>query len=141
MAFRDHLNDTSTYSFLSEEQKQMHINCIKHLIQTFLDNQGNFLGPEEYQYIKHTLKTNKTLLPILYLTLKAHKTLLKSRPVVLCCGSFLHSLGIWVDSQLQCLATVPQSFIKSSFELTKLLLQLKVPPTANFSLLTQCPCT
>ena len=49
--------------------------------------------------------------------MKVHKTPLKTRPVVSCSGSLLHSLGVWLDTALQPIATSLPSFITSSHDL------------------------
>jgi hypothetical protein len=44
------------------------------------------------------------------LTMKVHKTPLKTRPIVSCSGSILEGIGIWVDSKLKIAARRQRSY-------------------------------
>ena len=67
--------------------------------------------------------------------MKVHKTPLKTRPVVSCSGSLLHSLGVWLDTMLQPIATSLPSFIASSYDLKEALQEMPLLP-ANAQLFT-----
>ena len=63
--------------------------------------------------------------------MKVHKKNLASRPIVSCSGSLLFALGVWIDTKLQHVAAAQATYIKSSFELKKELLQLVLPAGAR----------
>lgn len=84
----------------------------------------------ERKFLKHHLHENEAPVPVLCLTLKAHKVPLKTQPIVSCIGSLLNGLGIWVDQKLQFAAQQKRSYFKSSLELKKKLVDIAVPPGA-----------
>ena len=91
----------------------------------------------ERAFLRKELKSNQSPYARFYITLKAHKLKpgqtvdqLKSRPIVLCPGSLLHSLGVWVDRKLQEVAQNTISYFKNTLELKKQLLKLNLPTNA-----------
>ena len=142
IAFRDHLNDKTTYERLTESRQNLLAKQINNGITDWIKRNRQHLTKMEKQFLTKQQKENKTPFARFYLTLKAHKLKpgedvdqLKSRPIVSCPGSLLHPLGIWVDSKLQIVAREQKSYFKNSFELTKQLLELGELP-ANARLFT-----
>ena len=142
IAFRDHLNDKTTYERLTDTRKNLLQTQIRNGITDWLKRYKRDLTNMEKRFLNKQLKENKTPFARFYLTLKAHKLKpgenvdqLKSRPIVSCPGSLLHPLGIWVDSKLQIVAQRQKSYFKNSFDLKKQLLELGDLP-ANARLFT-----
>lgn len=128
LAFRDHLNDSNTY-------KQIHPNLAQHrrdglheLLDKWIKKFKTSLSKRERAFLLAKKKANVEPFAHLYLTMKVHKTPLTTRPIVSCSGSLLEGLGIWVDDKLKQVATHMRSYIKSSYELKKKLMQLSLPP-------------
>ena len=97
---------------------------VKKKVNKFLYKHRNNLSGEEKKYIRKHTKDCENPFPQLYLLMKVHKTPLKTRPVVSCSGSLLHSLGVWLDIALQPIATSLPSFIGSSYDLKESLNEL-----------------
>lgn len=98
LAFRDHLNDNSSYQHLSTMEKMFARGQIKIALTKWIKDHKNELSKGELKYLHHHLKNNRNPLPLFYLTMKVHKTPLRTRPIVSCCGSLLEGLGHWIDS-------------------------------------------
>ena len=132
LAYRDHLNDRDTYQLLTAAEVTSRANRIRTLISSWLAKHKGDLTCSERRYI--STETDQCLdpFPYFYLTMKVHKTPLKTRPIVSCSGSLLYSLGIWVDDKLQKVAQQQKAYFKSSFDLQKELVRLELPPGAQF---------
>lgn len=129
-AYDDHLSDTSTYKFLTGGEANNFATKIRRLIEEWLKEYKADLTKMERKFLTHHLQENVTPFPVFYLTMKAHKEPMTTRPIVSCIGSLLHGLGVWVDRKLQSAAQHQRSYFKSSFELMKKLTVIEVPPGA-----------
>lgn len=137
MAFRDHLNDTSTYQRLTVDEAASHQARITREIRSWIDEHKEHLTKMEGRFLRHELNHNKNPFARFYLTLKAHKLKpgqgvrdLKSRPIVSCPGSLLAPLGTWIDKKLQEVAVKQPSYFRNSFDLLQELKDLDLPPNA-----------
>jgi len=83
------------------------------------------------KFLQHHRLLNESPFPVFYLTVKVHKTPLKTRPIVSCSGSLLYGLGVWLDDKLQKVAQQQKSYFKSSFDLKTDLVALQLPPDAR----------
>jgi hypothetical protein len=93
--------------------------------------QSKWIPPEERKFLKwHSYECTDPF-PYFYLTMKVHKTPLKTQPIVSCLGSHLYALGIWIDDKLQPVACQQKSYFKSSYVLKQELLALNLPPNAR----------
>ena len=135
---RDHLSDTTTYKPLTTSEIDCYSSEIKKHILGWLEKYNKKLTRMERAFLRKELKSNQSPYARLYLTLKAHKLKpgqtvdqLKSRPIVLCPGSLLHGLGVWVDRKLQEVAQNTISYFKNTLELKKQLLKLNLPTNAR----------
>ena len=142
MAFRDHLNDTTTYKRLSTGEVNLAKAQQMNTLRTWIKKHKASLSAMEKKFLRQKMKDNENDMeePFarFYLTLKAHKlkpgdplSALKSRPIVSCPGSLLHPIGIWVDSHLQKIAKVQRSYFRNSYDLKQALTQLDLPPNAR----------
>jgi hypothetical protein len=128
-ALTDHLLDPMAYQHLSTAQALILKTTIKTKISDWLQKYKKSLSSQERRFIRHHLSTD-TELPIFYMLIKVHKTPWSTRPIISCSGSLLYSLGVWVDRQLQKIATLQPSYIKNSKSLKDMLLDLVLPPGA-----------
>ena len=63
--------------------------------------------------------------------MKVHKEPWATRPIVLCSGSFLYSLAVWVDCKLKSAAVAQNSYVASSKSFKDILLEASpYPPNA-----------
>ena len=86
------------------------------------------LTKSEIRYLQTNLDRNEFPFAVFYITMKVHKSPLKSRPIVSCSGSLLEAIGVWIDSQLKKVAQHQPSYFKSSYDLKQELLSLEIPP-------------
>ena len=127
LAFKDHLNDDSTYQRIWPQQVPYHKEKLRHKLEKWLKHFKSDLSKKERKFLEAKMKANEEPFAIFYLTMKVHKTPLKTRPIVSCSGSLLEALGIWVDDKLQQVAQQMRSYVKSSFDLKQILVQLELP--------------
>ena len=132
LAYRDHLNDRSTYQLLTAAEASARARNLKTRIMLWLKTFHKDLSKGERRYINKETSACVDPFPYFYLTMKVHKTPLKTRPIVSCSGSLLYSLGIWVDDKLQKVARTQKAYFKSSFDLKNELTGLQLPPGAQF---------
>lgn len=128
LVIRDHLSDESTYLRLSAADAKTLAVQIKATLESWISRYKSSLTKDERRFFKHHLATNEDPFATFYATMKVHKSPLKTRPIVSCSGSLLEAIGIWVDDKLQAIARSQRSYFKSSFDLKKELLSLRLPP-------------
>jgi hypothetical protein len=132
MAIRDHLYDTNTYRRLSRFENTLAAGQIRLDVKDFFVRHKYVLTKNERNFISHCINTNKDPFAAFYLTMKVHKTPLKSRPIVSCSGSILFSLGKWFDDKLKIFAHRQSAYFKSSQDLHKMLSAMVIPPHTFF---------
>lgn len=128
MIFRDHLNDEDTYRFLTPATAASEATRLRRALKKWIADHKDSLSDNEKRFLRTLERENKHPFPVFYATLKAHKSPLKTRPIVSCSGSLLYGLGVWVDAQLQVVAQQQLSYFKSSAELKDDLTNSTVPP-------------
>jgi hypothetical protein len=130
-ALDDHLLDTSTYRQLSLSQATNRMETVKKRVLRWLDTHKKSLPPAERKFIRHHITHNSSPFPVFYLLFKVHKTPWNTRPIISCSGSLLHSLGVWVDRQLQSIVQKLPSYLKNTKDLKDALTPLELPPGAR----------
>ena len=131
LAFRDHLSDPHTYQYLTPADVEHQTDRIQSLLDNWITKYHRKLTKEERKFLNRHSSTCTDPFPYFYLTMKVHKTPLKTRPIVSCSGSLLYALGIWIDDKLQPVARQQKSYFKSSYVLKQDLLALNLPPHAK----------
>lgn len=133
-ALRDHLCDRDTYQPLSTMELKLHEGRLRLAINKFLKDyhdpkdDNSAVTRSEHRFLKTLLKECKDPFGVFYCTFKAHKSPLKTRPIVSTVGSLLYGLGIWIDDKLQQASRAQKSYIKSSFDVKEQLSKLDLPP-------------
>jgi hypothetical protein len=130
-AFRDHLSDPNTYQFIPPADVATKKYLITGLLSAWTVKHYAALSREERKFLQRHSAECLDPFPYFYLTMKVHKTPLKTRPIVSCSGSLLFALGIWIDDKLQPVARRQKSYFKSSYVLKQQLLALDLPPNAK----------
>ena len=132
LAFRDHLGDHTTYKRLTPQRAGQLHRTLRNKLADWIERwkKQKKLTKNEFNFLSHHLHNNEEPFATFYLTMKVHKSPLKTRPIVSCSGSLLHALGLWVDDKLQQAAKVQKSYFKSSFDLKKILDTLDIPGSA-----------
>ena len=128
LAFRDHLSDNDTYHYVNPNEALLWDDRIRTLLTKWLNKWKKQVSKMERKFIKAALTDPATdAIATLYLTMKVHKSPLKTRPIVSCSGTLLYALGIWVDDKLQRVATRQKSYFKSSTILKDEIINIIVP--------------
>jgi hypothetical protein len=132
MAIRDHLSDTNTYRRLSQFEATLAAGQIRLAVKDWIVRHKDVLTKNERKSISHCINTNKDPFAAFYLTMKVHKTPLKSRPIVSCSGSLLSALGKLVDDKIKIFAHRKPAYFKSRQDLQKKLSAMVIPPHTFF---------
>ena len=137
-AFDDHLSNAQVYKQYTEDEATDHMEKVATEVRLWLikyakstkTRQG--ISKQSLKYLRTNFDPDKSKLPVLYLTLKVHKDPWTTRPIVSCSGSLLYHLGVWVDTQLQEVATAQATYIKNSKVLKDQIIPLSpLPPGAR----------
>ena len=127
-----HLLDTNTYSILQQSQATAELEHLYRIIHQWTCKHRSILGNDTTQYIREQVeKARKDPWGYFYLLVKLHKIPVSTRPVCSDCASLPHSVGKWVDKQLQPIVRKQRTYFQDSFELKHLLGHLDtLPPNA-----------
>ena len=128
--YDEHISDTNTYKAVLRNDPLYYAKGIRRILRRWIKKHQKAVNKQDLRYIRKHLRDNEDPFPVMYLTMKVHKTPLTTRPIISCCGSLLHPLGLWVDKMLQPLARMQRSYFKSTFELQQELTSLDIPPGA-----------
>lgn len=131
-----HLNDISTYSLITDNQAAEAANDLYQKIFQWTRKYRLDIGDATTKYIQYEIKhAMNDPFGYFYLLAKLHKSPISSRPVCSDCASLPHSVGKWVDRQLQPIVKTQNTYFKNSFELKQLFDTMETLPT-NASLFT-----
>ena len=131
-----HLNDSSTYSYVSNEEAHVATDDLYYQIFQWTRKYRSDLGDNTADYIQDKIKQARNdPFSYFYLLAKLHKSPISTRPVCSDCASLPHSVGKWVDRQLQPIVKKQHTYFKNSFEL-KQLFDTMEPLPANACLFT-----
>jgi hypothetical protein len=117
MVYRDHLNNTVTYTFVLESSVPEAVLRIKKQLLTWIKDWKEIPTKHELGKLRKLTRTDVDSFPVFYVTLKTHNSPIKTRPLNSYNGSLLFGLGIWVDEKFQAISNAQRSFFTSSAEL------------------------
>jgi hypothetical protein len=117
MVYRDHLDNTWTYTYIPAADAPQSIHNAKRLIETWINKCKAITTNMELRKLQKLLLTNEEPFPVLSVTINAHKSPLKTRRINSCVEILLYGLGLWVNDKLKVIIQVQQSFFKNSAEL------------------------
>lgn len=127
----DHLHNTATYKRLNPHEQQHAQQSIADHLKQWIKTHKNELSKSDLSSLRIHLKNNVQPFARFYGILKAHKAAegrpLSTRPIVSCPGSLLYPIGAWLDVQLQKPAQQQRTYIKNSYHLKQLLLEMDIP--------------
>jgi hypothetical protein len=127
-----HLSDKSTYNILTNEEASEAAKTLSKEIFDWTCRFSKTLDIDTVKYIRHQLdKTSKDPFRYFYLLVKLHKSPISTRPVCSDCASLPHTLGKWVDIQLQPIVQDQATYFKDSYKLKRMLDKLSLPPNAS----------
>ena len=130
IAIRDHLQDHQTYRRLNQDTANRERQKIKRLFDKWRETFKKVLDKNEKRYLDYHRQNYDDEFSTFYVTMKVHKTPLKTRPIISTSGTLLRALGVWCDSKLQIAAQQCQCYFKDTFELKKQLEDVTLPPGA-----------
>lgn len=130
----EHLGDSTVYKPLSKDEATSHHRRLRTKVEGFIRRWRacRQLSKAETVYLQRALEQNPDQFSRFRMSLKAHKTPWKMRPIVCCAGTFMNNLSCWLDYWLQKLKPSVPTYIKDSKHLLYLLKQLGIlPPNAR----------
>ena len=131
-----HILDKTTYTLLSEINALNACETLYREIFQWTCTNRKDLETDTINFIRERVeKARRDPFGYFYLLAKLHKTPVSTRPVCSDCASLPHSIGKWVDRQLQPIVRNQQTYFKNSIELKALLDTMEFLPN-NASLFT-----
>jgi len=127
----EHLGNTNVYQRLTKKQAYDKTNHLRYKIIIFIAKHKKQLTPAEYDFLYKAIYKYPSKLARFRMSLKAHKTPWKMRPIVCCAGTLMNCLSRWLDYWLQKLRPHVSTYIKDSNDLINKLKALGLlPPNA-----------
>ena len=121
---REHLGDQSVYRRLTKHQAMQFHHVTKYKIMIFTTKYKDLMTEAENSFLLESLRMYPDNIARFRMSLKAHKTPWKMRPIVSCCGTALNYLSRWLDHHLQKVKPFVKSYVRDSSELLLLLKDL-----------------
>lgn len=124
-----HILDTTTYTLLPKSTALQESERLYHDIFQWTCNNREALSSDTIKFIRERVeKARQDPFGYFYLLAKLHKTPVSTRPVCSDCASLSHSVGKWVDRQLQPVVQRQQTYFKNSIDLKALLDTMEILP-------------
>ena len=128
----EHLGDTNIYKPLTKLQANNKLKFINRKISVFISKRQDEMSPAESHFLLESLHKHQDNMARFRMSLKAHKTPWKMRPIVCCAGTALNNVSQWLDYWLQQLKPYIPTYIRDSSNLLDLLASLgPLPPGAK----------
>ena len=125
---REHLGNTNVYQRLTKQQALDRTNHLRYKIIVFMTKHKKQLSYAEWDFLHKAVFKYPSKLARFRMSLKAHKTPWKMRPIVCCAGTLMNCLSKWLDYWLQKLRPHVSTYIKDSNDLINKLKALGVLP-------------
>jgi hypothetical protein len=97
LTLKDYLSDKTTYQLLSTEERDTILCTTRQRYIQMLANHRKSLRKAEKTYFERSMKLHDYRTPLFYITMKVHKTPLKSRPVTRTVNSLSNVFSKWLD--------------------------------------------
>ena len=122
----EHLGDTTVYQPLSKTEALRRLHKLRYQIYLFTSKwtAAGIMSKAEDHYLSEACSRYKEKIARFRMSLKAHKTPWKMRPIVCCAGTFMNCLSRWLDYWLQKLKPFVPTYIRDSNHLLDLLNEL-----------------
>jgi len=112
----EHLGNTSVYQPLTKRVAIIYQNKLRNKVKSFAAKwRGRgVLSKAERTYLHQAIESSPRQFARFRMSLKAHKTPWKMRPIVCCAGTFMNNLSCWLDYWLQKLKGFVPTYIQDS---------------------------
>ena len=130
----EHLGNRAVYKPLTEHQALIHHRKLKSQVVAFYTKwrAKRVLSKAEFIYLSRAVDYYADKIARFRMSLKAHKTPWKMRPIVCCVGTFMNCLSCWLDYWFQKLKHLIPTYIRDSKQLLTKLQDLQaLPPNAR----------
>lgn len=130
-AFDEHLSNNLIYRELNQLQALNRVKTITLILNNFIKQFFTNKNSDKI-YLERVIANVVDPFSYFYMLAKVHKSPWTTRPIVSVSGSLLYGLGKWLDVQLQKIVPYLPYTIKSSYELSCNLRNLKIPKNSQF---------
>jgi hypothetical protein len=132
LTLKDHLSDETTYQLLSTEERDTILSTTRQRYVQMLAHHSKSLRKAEKTYFERSMKLHDYRTPLFYITMKVHKTPLKSRPVTSTVNSLSNVFSKWLDYRMKELIPLSKSHLRDSYQVLKELKAIgKLPASAK----------
>ena len=94
----EHLGDTNVYQWLSKKEVIDRNSILRYRINVVISKWKDVISLAEYRFLRKAIDQHKGTLAKFCMSLRAHNTPWKIRPIVCCSGTLLNCLSRWLDS-------------------------------------------
>ncbi|KAL7548430.1 hypothetical protein ACHAWF_011720, partial [Thalassiosira exigua] len=127
-----HLTNSRTYKILTETEALEDARNLSREIFDWTVRWRRTISKSKLDFIcKKLEEAEEDPFGYFYLLYKLHKSPISTRPVCSDCASLTHSLGQWIDEQLQPIVQRQHTYFRDSFVLKRNLKDIAVPPNAS----------
>ena len=129
---QEHLGNDAVYKRLTKRQALGANKILRYQVSIFLSKYQDDISAAEYTFLREATFKYPEKLARFRMSLKAHKTPWKMRPIVCCAGTFINCLSRWLDYWLQQCRPFVTTYLKDSGQLLDILQDIgELPPTAK----------
>ena len=129
---QEHLGNDAVYKRLNKRQAFGANKILRYQVSIFLSKFQDDISAAEYTFLREATFKYPDKLARFRMSLKAHKTPWKMRPIVCCAGTFINCLSRWLDYWLQKCRPFVTTYLKDSGQLLDVLQDIgELPPTAK----------
>lgn len=130
-AMKEHLGDEETYAILDERACASIMQLLRQAQEMWISRHRSSLTRGDVRFLQTTRSRARDKIAKFRMSMKVHKTPIKTRPIVCCVGTFMNYWSRWLDYYLRKLTPFVKSYVKDTRSIVEYVRGIKnLPSTA-----------